>query len=156
VQTGPAGIAGKLNQALRRLSGETVFFHQGIAERLGLHPTDHKCLDLLTETGPITAGRLAELTGLTTGAITGVIDRQERAGFVRREDDPDDRRRVIIQPVPEREPEVSRLFESLARAMSELCDRYSEEELALILDFVLRSRAVLHEEAARLRAAGEP
>ena len=63
-------------------------FHQAIADRLGLNVTDHKCIDLLLMKGPLTAGELAGMTGLTTGAITAVIDRLEKAGFVRREDDP--------------------------------------------------------------------
>ena len=91
-----------LNQAGRRLSQATILFHQAVADRLGLHPTDHKCIDLLVSAGSTTAGELAEATGLTTGAITGVIDRLEAAGFVRREDDPNDRRRVIIRVVPKR------------------------------------------------------
>jgi DNA-binding transcriptional ArsR family regulator len=86
----------------REVSARMVMFHQAIAERLGLNATDHKALDLLGRAGPITAGELAELTGLTTGAITGIIDRLEKAGFVRRENDPKDRRRVIIRPLMEK------------------------------------------------------
>ena len=73
-----------LKDQFRQLATATVLFNQAIADRLGMHLTDHKCADILTGTGPITAGELAERTGLTSGAITGVIDRLEKAGFVQR------------------------------------------------------------------------
>jgi DNA-binding MarR family transcriptional regulator len=126
-------------------------FHQAIADRLGLNPTDHKCADILFVKGPLTAGELAELTGLTTGAITGVIDRLEKVGFVRREDDPSDRRRVIVRVLPSCHRKVGRLFEPFAAAMDELCSRYSDRELAIILDFMTRSQQVAHEQTVRLR-----
>jgi DNA-binding MarR family transcriptional regulator len=135
----------------RQMSTSTIMLHQAVADRLGLNPTDHKCADLLHLNGPMTAGELADLTGLTTGAITGVIDRLEAAGFVRREDDPDDRRRVIVRVVPKSLHRVGRLFESLAAAMVELCGRYTDRELATILDFMTRSREVARQETLKLR-----
>src|SRR5215468_4932005 len=90
----------------REMSAATVMFHQAVADRLGMNITDHKCADILARTGPITAGDLARRTGLTTGAITGVIDRLEREGFVRRVRDPHDRRRVIVEPVVKRMEQV--------------------------------------------------
>ncbi|MBE0466472.1 MAG: MarR family transcriptional regulator, partial [Candidatus Desulforudis sp.] len=90
-------------QAFRELSTVTVFFHSVIAERLGLSLTDHKAFEIIARKGAVSAGELSELTGLTTGAVTGVIDRLERTGFVRREPDPGDRRRVIIRPHPDSE-----------------------------------------------------
>jgi DNA-binding MarR family transcriptional regulator len=160
---GPA-IPGKLDdwqEAGRRLSTATIMFHQAVADRLGLHPTDHKCIGLLAEAGSTTAGELAEATGLTTGAITGVIDRLEAAGFVRREDDPKDRRRVIIRVVPKRYQDVVRLFEPLGIAAQQLAARYSEQELATIMDFVNRSCEMLREATLELRrqtpaAQGKP
>jgi len=85
------------NEQLRHFSTDTVLFHQAVAEQLGLNSTDHKCLDVILENHAMTAGKLSELTGLTTGTITGVIDRLEKAGFVYREKDAEDRRKVIIQ-----------------------------------------------------------
>src|SRR5574342_463312 len=84
-----------LNGALRDVSGQGVLYSQAVAERLRINSTDLECLDHISR-GPVTAGRLAELTGLTTGAITGVIDRLERIGLVRREHDPDDRRKPLV------------------------------------------------------------
>jgi DNA-binding MarR family transcriptional regulator len=138
----------------RALSAATIMFHQAVADRLGLNPTDHKCADLLLTRGPLTAGELAELTGLTTGAITGVIDRLERGGFVRREDDPADRRRVIVRAVPKRLREIGRLFEDLAARMAELCGRYTAEELAVILDYMTRCHDALHAATLALRRPG--
>jgi DNA-binding MarR family transcriptional regulator len=107
-------------------------------------------MDILSTSGPLTAGRLAELTGLTTGAITGVVDRLERSGFVRRERDANDRRRVIVHLVPDRARKVAKLFEPLARAMAELYARYSDEELALMVDCTRRGNAIALEHIARV------
>ncbi len=145
-----------LNQAGRRLSTATILFHQAVADRLGLHPTDHKCIDLLASAGSTTAGELAEATGLSTGAITGVIDRLEAAGFVRREDDPNDRRRVIIRVIPRRYRDIARLFEPFATAVAEMAGRYSEPELATILDFMSRSAEVLRDATMELRKQAPP
>src|ERR687898_2948115 len=82
----------------REMSTETIMYHQNLSDVFGLHVTDHKCLDLIRQYGAMPAGRLAELTGLTTGAVTGIIDRLEKAGYVRRADDPKDRRRIIVEP----------------------------------------------------------
>jgi DNA-binding MarR family transcriptional regulator len=138
----------------RQLSAATIMFHQAVADRFGLNPTDHKCMDLLFTKGPMTAGELAQVTGLTTGAITGVIDRLEGVGFVRREDDPDDRRRVIVRVVPKRHQQVGRLFKHLGAATAELSTRYSNAELVTILDFMTRSQEVVHEATLKLRAEG--
>jgi DNA-binding MarR family transcriptional regulator len=151
---GRAELVEKLCQAGRQLSTATVMFHQAIADRLGLNPTDHKCADLLILKGPLTAGELADLTGLTTGAITGVIDRLEKAGFVRREEDPGDRRRVIVRTIPNRLREVGRLFESLRAAMAEVSSHYSDRELVAILDFVTRTQHGIHRATLELREQG--
>jgi len=145
-------LLGALGDQFRQLATATILFHQAVADRLGMHVTDHKCADILFRAGPITAGDLAERTGLTTGAITGVIDRLEKAGFVRRANDPGDRRRVIIEPLPKRiEREIGPLFESIGRAMADLCAQYSTPELAAIHDFIGRFNQVAYEETRKLR-----
>jgi DNA-binding MarR family transcriptional regulator len=135
----------------RQLSTATVKFHQAIADRLRLNVTDHKCMDLLLMKGPLTAGELAGMTGLTTGAITAVIDRLEQAGFARRDDDPRDRRRVIVQAVPRRCRDIAQLFEPFAATFGELSARYNDEELVVILDFMTRSCEGLHQSTMELR-----
>src|SRR5918997_6772224 len=92
--TAPAPIDPIVDLIGSRLSTTTVLFHSAVADRLGVSATDVKCYTILRQTGPLTAGELAERVSLTTGAITGVIDRLERAGLVRRAADPHDRRRV--------------------------------------------------------------
>ena len=89
-----------LNQTMRDASGTGVLYSQAVAERLGINATDLECLDHIVTKGPITAGALAEATGITTGAITGVIDRLERAGFAKREHDAEDRRKVQVHALP--------------------------------------------------------
>jgi DNA-binding MarR family transcriptional regulator len=146
-----------LERASRDYAGRSVLFHQAIADRLGLNVTDLKCLDLAREIQEITPGKLAELTGLSTGSITAVIDRLERAGYVRRERDPHDRRKVIIQPLLDQiVPKLQPIFASLGEAMAAAFGtQYSEQELALILDFVERSGRVLQAETAKLRAKAD-
>ncbi len=150
-------LIGLLIDEMRETTTVTILFHQAIADRLGMNITDHKCAGILARSGPITAGELARRTGLTTGAITGVIDRLERAGFARRARDPSDRRKVIIQPDPKRiERKIVPLFDSMGRAAARLYERYSAQELSLILDFATRSRAVAEEETRKLQDATPP
>ena len=137
----------------RNMGTAAIVFHQAVADRLGLNPTDHKCLGLVHEAGEATAGDLAEWTGLTTGAVTGVIDRLEAAGFVRRAEHPTDRRKVVVRVVSERFPEVGRLFASLAEAMTALCGHYSEAELRVIVDYLTRSAELFRRETRLLRAS---
>jgi len=141
-------------QSISRLSTWTVMFHQAASLHMGLNPTDGKCLGVLQETGPLTAGELAEITGLTTGAITGVIDRLEGHGFVRRTADPHDRRRVVIELIPggTNTLETAAIFGPLADAtINTLLGQYNDEELAVVLDFVQRGAALMKEQTARLR-----
>ena len=139
----------------RQMSTGAIMFHQAIADRLGLHATDHKCADLIIRNGAMTSGRLAELTGLTTGAITGVVDRLESRGMVRRTADPRDRRRVIVEIVKNDAVEcrMRDLFQGISAGTRALLDGYSDSELVLILDFVRRSNAMSHAETLKLRAS---
>jgi len=142
-----------INWAGRELSAHTVMFHTAIAERLGVCATDHKAFDFILRSGPVTAGQLAEITGLTTGAITGVIDRLEKAGYVQRVRDAADRRKVLVQSTLDamRQRQIRKLFDSLVRAMTELASDYSDRDLAVILDFMKRSKVLLHDETTKLR-----
>jgi DNA-binding MarR family transcriptional regulator len=110
------------------------------AEEVDLNPSDLGCLCLLLLHGPSPAGRLAELTGLTTGAVTGVIDRLERAGFAQRVLDPSDRRKVIVQPDEAKvERELLPRFAQLSSATKPgFYASYGEDELAAISHFLSR------------------
>lgn len=126
-------------EQLREQSTQSVLLHAFIAERLGLNSTDHKALDVIIKSDQMTAGQLAEATGLTTGAITGVIDRLEKAGFVRRVFDKNDRRRVLIQFEPESGEKLSSVFEPLKKQAKSVLGKYNDTELAVIADFIGRS-----------------
>lgn len=148
-----AKLVADLLDAIRRHSGATVLFHAAVAERLGLGAADHKCLDLLMRFGPMTAGELAGRTGLTTGAITGVVDRLERIGYARRAPHPSDRRSVIVEPVREKAlADLGPLFEGIARETAAMLDRYTAEQLALIADFLARADELATRHADALRA----
>lgn len=140
-------------RALRRVNFQGSIFGQTIAIRLGLSESDIDALELLIDTGAATAGRLAELMGLTTGAVTRVIDRLEQAGYVRRESDPADRRRVVVEVVPERVASIESLLASLERAAAREVEHYSPEQLALINDFLSRMADLTRTESARLRTS---
>lgn len=107
----------------------TVLRHARIAEQMGLSPTDHKALDLVGQAeGPLTAGRIAELTGLSTGAVTGVVDRLEKSGMVRRVRDTEDRRKVLVEVVPNSMARFAPLFQSALDGMQKLLGEFSPAE----------------------------
>src|SRR5437763_16665810 len=107
----------ELEHAMRRASGLGAIFSQAVADSAGVSSSDLECLDFLNLEGRVTAGRLAEVTGLTTGAITGVVDRLEKAGFVRRERDEKDRRKVFIAVVPENTAKIGQFYVPMQQAM---------------------------------------
>jgi len=133
------------------MTAQSVLISQAVSERFGLNSSDLECLDLALLSGGATAGEFAKVTGLTTGAITGVIDRLERAGYVRRERDPTDRRKVVVRARPAMTRRIAPLYDSLQREMTALWSRYSDEQLALILDFVTRSCDLAVQEIAKLQ-----
>ena len=116
-----AALMQELEDALRRSSAQGVIFGQTVANMVGISGSDLECLDFLNLEGRVTAGRLAEVTGLTTGAITGVVDRLEKAGLVRRERDETDRRKVFIATVPESVAQIGRFYEPMQEAMTQDC-----------------------------------
>src|SRR5580765_8029413 len=130
-----AALTRELERAVRRSSGLGVIFGQTVASRVEISSSDLECLDFLNLEGRVTAGRLAEVTGLTTGAITGVVDRLEKAGFVRRERDENDRRKVFIAIVPENAARIGRFYEHMQAAMQKLWSTYTDVELQLLLRF---------------------
>jgi DNA-binding MarR family transcriptional regulator len=144
-----------LNAAMRDVSGQGVLYSQAVADRLGMNSTDLECLDHIAR-GPVTAGRLAELTGLTTGAITGVIDRLERAGFARRERDADDRRKTLVSMQPAVSERIAPLFEPMERTAMGVLSKYRDDELALLLDFLTTARDAALTAMSELHALPAP
>jgi DNA-binding MarR family transcriptional regulator len=144
-----------ISGASQQFSTSTVLFHTALADRLGLNPTDHKCVDVLLQRGSMTAGQLAEVTGLTTGSITTALDRLEKAGFIRRAADPHDRRKVILEVIPDSLTVMFPLFDGLVTAYTQMLDTYSEAELGLILEFIHKTVQITDEQAEHLRSQGK-
>ena len=142
----------KFDWEVRQLSTATTMAASAIAQQIGMNSSDLQCAELLVRMGPLTAGQLAELSGLTTGAITGVVDRLERAGWAKREADSKDRRRVIIRALPQDSPAESSLYNPYTEAMSDLLADYNDEELGFILEFISRLTAVTSQMAAQIQA----
>ncbi|MEG9435769.1 MarR family transcriptional regulator [Edaphobacter sp. HDX4] len=128
----------RLGDLARRFSTRTVFLHQVIAQTVGLSATDTRCLDLIL-TDPenmTTAGRLAHLSGLTTGAITHILDRLEKRGFIKRVRDTEDRRKVFVRVQEESLAPVVPKYRALGEAYKTLVEHYTDSELKLIFDYM--------------------
>src|ERR1022692_1394911 len=142
--------------AIRRTSSLMQLVSQAAADRIGINATDLNCLNILSFSGHMTAGELARATGLTTASITGVADRLEEAGYVRRERDPADRRRVVIRLVLDRAlTDVAPVFLPMIRALEQAAARYTDDELKLIVEFYGRIGQVFRDHLALLRDASE-
>jgi DNA-binding MarR family transcriptional regulator len=134
---------------IRRSQGATDRFDQAVAEAVGVNRTDMRCLDVLQRDGPLTAGRLAEATGLTTGAMTTALDRLERIGYARRVRDVADRRRVLVE-LTEKASELNAFYGEHAAESERLYKRYTEEQLELLLEFVRNGREFNERHAAQV------
>src|SRR5580704_4026173 len=143
--------------AVRRTSSLMQLVSQAAADQIGINATDLNCLNILSFSGHMTAGELARATGLTTASITGVADRLEEAGFVRRERDPEDRRRVVIRVVLERAlQDVAPVFLPLVLGWQAVVTQYNDDELRLIVQFYGQMEQVIRDHLARLRGPAEP
>ncbi|MEJ7520058.1 MarR family transcriptional regulator [Staphylococcus saprophyticus] len=131
---------------VRNLGTRVVLFQQQIAEILDVYTHDFTSINVLSETGPITAGELSKRIGLTTGSVTALVDRLEKAGFVRREKHPEDRRSIIIVPQYETKNEVKAAYFQLNNKMLELSDKYTEKERELIKSFLKDTVEILDSE----------
>jgi DNA-binding MarR family transcriptional regulator len=138
---------------VRASQSATDRFDQAVADALGMNRTDMRCTDVLDREGAVTAGRLAEATGLTSGAITTAIDRLERGGFARRRPDPTDRRRVLVELTPETKARGRGYYTGHAELAERMYKRYSEEQLRLLLEFLREGRQFNERAAADLERA---
>ena len=126
---------------------------QAAADRIGINATDLNCLNILSFSGQMTAGDLAKATGLTTASITGVVDRLEQAGFVRRERDAQDRRRVVIHlDTTKALGTIAPVFGPMMGTWQRMADRYTDDELRLIVEFYGQMEQIIRDHLARLRA----
>jgi len=122
----------------RKISTQTVFLHQTIAQTIGLNATDTRCVDLILSSpeGTVTAGTLSGRTGLTTGAITHILDRLEKRGIVERMRDTEDRRRVFVRVRAESLKPLLPKYEALGHAFMKVAEKYSDRELRLICGYM--------------------
>jgi DNA-binding MarR family transcriptional regulator len=139
----------------RRMSALSTLISHAIAERVGIHSTDMECLDVLLMSGPATAGQIAERTGLTTGAVTRLVDRLASRGLVRRSEDPADRRRVIVEPVLDECHRVAgEHFAGLKAAFDTYLSRFPDDELEFVRHFLAGANAVALQQLQALRESG--
>jgi DNA-binding MarR family transcriptional regulator len=143
--------------ALRRAGSVLQLLGAASAERIGINVTDLNCLNILWLSGDMTAGDLARVTGLTTASITGVLDRLEQGGYVHRERDTQDRRRVIVRPDPVRGArDVGPVFAPVVLAWRAVAEGYTDEQLALILEFQGRVEQIMRDRLIELRSDPRP
>ena len=141
--------------ALRRSGAVMQLLGSASAERIGINVTDLNCLNVIALTGSMTAGELARATGLTTASITGVLDRLEDSGFVRRERDPGDRRRVnIVLNAGRALRDVAPVFAPMLKAWRAVAARYSDDELRQFVGFQQEVEEIMRDQLARLRFDG--
>ncbi len=142
----------RLSEAVRRDQRAAAAVSEAANELLGINETDGHCLDILARYQSLSAGELARAARLTTGGLTAVIDRLERAGYAKRVADPTDRRRVLVQ-ITERASELSwELFGPLAAASGPLLERYTDEQLELLGEFHQAAAGMQEQHADWLRA----
>ena len=139
-------------QTMRRLSVTFELFTQATADRMGVNTTDVQCLNIIHELGTPTAGEVATRTGLTSGSVTGVLDRLERAGYIARLNDPVDRRRVRVRPTPKAGELAQQVFWPMLAAVGESYVAFGDDELRLLLTFLEVTGRALTEQTQRLRA----
>jgi DNA-binding MarR family transcriptional regulator len=152
-----ATLTEAISLAIRRSQNRADAYDEAVCEAVGINRTDLRCLDIIEQEGEVTAGRLAERAGLTTGAMTTVLDRLERAGFARRVRDAADRRRVLVEVTDKARREVWPYYEPLAELGTELASHYSDDELAVLLDYLERAAVMTQgmlERVAARRSAG--
>jgi DNA-binding MarR family transcriptional regulator len=146
-----AELLARLETAGRAQSAATVMFHSAVAGRQGLSATEEKALDLLDRFGPLTAGELAQRSGLAPASVTGLVKRLERKGFARRVPNPNDRRSVLVEIDTDRVfASMAPLFEDWVRSLHELYAGYSDEQLETILDFLVEAARRQQEATTRL------
>jgi DNA-binding MarR family transcriptional regulator len=148
----PAQVVG----SLRALSAEIDRLDQAAADRYGLNRTDMRALDILGQAGPLAPTALARLLGFTTGGVTTVLDRLERAGYIRRRPDPGDRRRQVVEITEATTARDQEVFGDLARATSDFLTAYTDDQLQVIQDFLKRTRQLTAAHADALASHPDP
>jgi MarR family transcriptional regulator, organic hydroperoxide resistance regulator len=136
-----AQLLQELERGVRKMLAGAILFNQKVADDLGLNATDLQCLNLLDLQGSMTPGELARCCGLTTGGVTVALDRLEKAGFIRRDANPRDRRSLLIRPVMTRLRKMDSIYRSKSQSLADTLAAYDDRQLELILDFITRTVA---------------
>ena len=122
--------------------GAASDFDERVAKKFKLSRTDMRCLEILGRRGPMTAGQLSDESGLSTGAVTFLLDRLESAGMVKRRRDTDDRRRVWVELVPAAQKRLQHAQQPIVEEMKQVTQRFKAEELAIVRDFMREAKEV--------------
>jgi DNA-binding MarR family transcriptional regulator len=146
------GLIEELIEAVRANQVATDKMDEAAARGLGVNRTDARCLDIVERLGPISAGDLGKEAGLTTGAVTAVIDRLVVKGYLRRVADPSDRRRVLVELTEELEQLAGRYYAPLHERSVPMLSRYTMAELELVTRFLREGTAMVERRAAEIRA----
>jgi DNA-binding MarR family transcriptional regulator len=145
-------LQSELSDEVRANQRSTDVVDELVSQLMGINRTDSRCMDILDQHGSMSAGDLAEASRLTTGAITAVIDRLERAGYARRVPDPSDRRRVLVEVTPKAyEVATELMVEPMRELYAPLAARYSDDDLRLLIDFTREGRKLQERHAEWLR-----
>lgn len=134
------------------LSDAVVMFHEALGALMGLSAADNKALGVIRREGPMSARELADRTGLTAGAVTGLVDRLEHAGYARRTRHETDRRRLVIEATAPASPQVNEAVSEMAQAMGRVAEQFSPDELMVVARWVELTTATMREQAVRTAA----
>jgi DNA-binding MarR family transcriptional regulator len=145
-------LVAALSMEFRKQQNTTEALDDVAVELLGINRTDGRCLDIIQQNGAMTAGQLAEATGLSPGAVTTILDRMEKAGYLQRVRGQEDRRKIMVELTAEAARRTWEIWGPIARWSESELSRYSEAELDFVLAFLRRGRAFLEEYVAKLRA----
>ena len=148
-------LIAEIKKAMQDQQGQSTILSDAIADRLTVTPTELECLGTLALGGALSAGDLAKRTGLTSGAVTRLIDRLESRGIARRRADPQDRRRVLVEITAMATKAATPFYGPIERESDSLLDGYSERELEVILDFARKSYEFAKRHTERVEAMPE-
>lgn len=139
----------ELTRQIRRSIAGSILFNQNVAERVGLHLTDLQCINVLDLLGPVTPGALAASTGLTTGGVTVMLDRLEKAGYVKREPNPNDRRSVLVRVNAKKLKKLNEFYAGITAEVEEVYSEIPEAELQAVVRFYSRMNSMRGQPAPR-------
>jgi len=141
----------RLQTGLRRLTHQLHRLNDAVGSHVALLPGDLEALDMIGRDGPMAPRDISAATGIHPATLTGMLDRLERGGWLRRRPDPADRRKLIVEAASERGGELARRYAPMAKALGQLCSGYSDQELAIVVDFLEQAADAGSRAAAEVR-----